>query len=306
METLYLLEEENAFLTQNYIERLKKENSEYEIIRYNDKEISFSKVLEDLDTYNLFSSHKMVVFMNPAFLLGESNKEETVLFEKYLENPNKENTLIIVASKLDDRKKIVKLLRSKAVVPNLTIRPFEFAKNTFKGYEIDDSTIRYLLDFCKENYEKLTNEIEKLKLYCYDARKITKKEIDDVVDRYLDDSIFDLVDSIVNKKKDKAYFIYDELLSHNEEPLKILIMVANQFRLLYQVKVLANEKYTENEIANFLKVHPYRVKLAKEKSFVYSLDELLNHLLSLAQLDEDLKMGKMYPKIGFELFINSL
>ena len=55
-----------------------------------------------------------------------------------------------------------------------------------------------------------------------------------------------------------------------------------------------------------LKVHPYRVKLAKEKSFLYSSDELLNHLLSLAQLDEDLKRGTIYPKVGFELFINSL
>ena len=75
---------------------------------------------------------------------------------------------------------------------------------------------------------------------------------------------------------------------------------------MYQVKQLYLNGYTENNIASILKIHPYRVKLAAQNSKKYDSDILLNYISKLANLDINIKNGKIDKKLGLELFIISL
>ena len=88
--------------------------------------------------------------------------------------------------------------------------------------------------------------------------------------------------------------------------MKIMILVANQFRIMYQVKVLSQDGMSEKEIASFLEIHPYRVKLAKEKSYSYSFADLRNNLKKLAEIDYQIKSGKSYGNLNFEMFLLNL
>src|SRR5699024_182405 len=140
-------------------------------------------------------------------------------------------------------------------------------------------------EYCSYRNEKIMHELEKLKLYKLDEKVITIEDINRIVEKEYDDNIFDFVDCIIAKQKQKAYQIYQHLLLQNEEPMKIMILVANQFRIMYQVKVLSQDGMSEKEIASFLEIHPYRVKLAKEKSYSYSFADLRNNLKKLAEID---------------------
>ena len=60
----------------------------------------------------------------------------------------------------------------------------------------------------------------------------------------------------MQQKVKDAYLIYQDLLTQNEEPFKILIMIANQFRLMSQVIQLSRQGYREAEVAKTLNVHP--------------------------------------------------
>lgn len=309
LKPIYLIVSEDDFLVDQKVKTLLEKHSDYETVKYDLKETSLENVLEDLNTYNFLISHKMIIAFNASFLTAEGSKEsEEVLesFSKYLDNPNLENTLILVCSKLDERKKIVKKTISHAVTLEIEMNIEAFVKGILENYEMSNDTIQYLIEFCRGNYEKIKNELEKLKLYCYDEKKITKSDIDAIVERTIDDNIFNLVEAIVTKNKKTAFEIYEELLKHNEEPIKILILVANQFRLLYQVKVLNKERRSESEIASLLGVHPYRVKLANQKSREYTEKELLLCLNKLADLDSDIKQGKTFQNVGFELFVLNL
>ena len=54
--------------------------------------------------------------------------------------------------------------------------------------------------------------------------------------------------------------IYNEMLKQKEEPIAIIITLANQIRIMFQSKKLYSLGYKENEIATTLNIHPFRVK----------------------------------------------
>ena len=120
------------------------------------------------------------------------------------------------------------------------------------------------------------------------------------------DNIFNLIDAIVAKNKSKAYSITQDLINKGEDISKIIIMVSDQFRLMYQVKSLLKEGFNQDFIASKLKIHPYRVKLAIEKGYNYSSKTLLTNLDYFFNLDYMIKSGNNNPKLVFELFLANL
>ena len=80
-----------------------------------------------------------------------------------------------------------------------------------------------------------------------------------------------------------------------------MILLSNQIRLIYNVKILNN--LSDIEISNLLEVKEYPVKLARSKALMYKKDELLNLLYNLAKIDEDIKSGKQLIDVAFLSFI---
>ena len=80
-------------------------------------------------------------------------------------------------------------------------------------------------------------------------------------------------------------------------------MLANQFRIMYQSKELLIKGYSEKDIASILKIHPYRVKLAIQNSRSYNSNTLLKYINDLADIDLNIKKGKLNKDLALELFI---
>ena len=118
--------------------------------------------------------------------------------------------------------------------------------------------------------------------------------------------IFKFVDDIINKNKKEAIKTYKELLKLNEEPIKIIALLASKFRLMYQANKLAKKGYTEESISEILKVHKYPVHLAILSGYKYSSEILLKYLNDLADLDIGIKTGEKDKELALELFILSL
>ena len=173
----------------------------------------------------------------------------------------------------------------------------------FGDYKIDNITLEYLKDRVGKNLDILSQEIEKIKIYKDNDKTITNDDITKLTSKNIDVDIFTLIDSIVTKDKDKAMTIYNEMIKLNEEPIKIIVMLANQFRIMYQATRLYKKGYSGNDIAELLGIHPYRIKLALEKSRSYTEKQLINNLYNLAVLDEEIKTGKKDKYLALELFL---
>lgn len=300
MDKLILIEGENPVLIQKEIDKIINKLTNYELIKYDLNEIEFNKIIEDLDTYDMFLKQKVIIAYNPLFLVEKTDFKEDK-FLKYINNPS-DNILILVVNKLNNRLKLVTEI--KKVFKIITIKNIDyntFIENNLENYKMDKSTIQYFLNKVGQNYNIIESELEKLKLYKVDKKIITKEDINLISNRNIESSIFDLIDSIIKKDKKKVYELYEHFLSSGTEIMQIMIMLANQIRLIYNVKVL--NRLSDYEISNLLEVHEYPVKLARNKGYNYSKKELLNMLYNLAILDEDIKSNKCLQNISFLTFI---
>ena len=173
----------------------------------------------------------------------------------------------------------------------------------FKGYNIDYKTINLFIDRIGNNPLIIQNEINKIKIYKGNDKNITDEDILNLTIKLIEIDIFKLIDYIVKKDKEKALELYYEMLKMNEEPIKIVVILANQFRIMYQAKELFKKGYSEKDIASILKIHPYRVKLAIQNGRNYTSETLLKYLNDLANIDIGIKTGTLNKDLALELFI---
>ena len=277
-----------------------------DIIKYSYPDTGIQNILEELNTYNFLSNCKLIIFYNCTFLSKEADKEVKEL-KKYLENPS-DNYLILVNDSLSERKEIKELISCGIEVVESNTSIVDLIKNNLEFCTIDDRTIKYLIDYCLNNNEKILNELEKIKCYKYSEndKNITINDINNIVMKDYDEDIFDLVNAIANRNREKAFDIYGRIKEKEKDSVNIIASVSSNIRNLYSVRVLLEKKYKQNEIATILGIKPYAVQIASERCGNYSKNKLLFFLNTLADIDYKTKSGNGRDNALFEMFLLSL
>lgn len=310
---IYLFYGIEDYLIQKEIDNIKQKYNieEISISRYDLINTNIEKIIEDCEMNSMFTDKKVIIVNNSYIFTGQSKKgqieQNLEALEKYINNPNIDTLLIFISDseKLDERKKIVKLIKQKGIVKefNTTTNINSIVKSFFNDYKISDSSITKLINRVGNNLPLLEEEAEKLKLYKDDTKEINDEDILKITNKNVDLDIFKLIDNIIMKNKKVAIETYNEMIKYGEEPIKILIMIASQIRLMYQTKLFYKKGYTEKDSASLLGIHPYRVKLATEKGRKYTESDLLMYLDNLADLDSKIKQSNVDKKMAIELFI---
>lgn len=311
---LYLLYGTENYLIKKEIDKILDTNSieKINVSEYNLEIDNFKDIIEDANTISLFADKKAIIVNNSYIFTGKNIKSDNdpELFLDYFKNINPDSIIIFTvdSEKLDERKKLVKEIKKVGTVRDFNKKNdlTDILKNMFEGYSISIQDIRFMIDRCGNNLDILSQEANKIKIYKDTDKNITREDIINLTSKNIDIDIFGFVDTIVNKNKNKALEIYKEMLINGEEPIKILVILANQFRIIYQAKELYRQGYSGNDIATMIGIHPYRIKLALEKARDYNSDTLLKYLEKLADLDYDIKVGNIESSLGLEMFILSI
>ena len=206
----------------------------------------------------------------------------------------------------EKRSKLFKLLEEKAKIINTkNVDLNTYIKDGLKDYDIDKTLITLIKDKCNNNYHRITNEINKIKLYKEDNKKITKEDINVLIKKDLNINIYDLTNAINKKDIRKSLELFNELLKNNEDEIKILGSLANNYRLLMNIKNLVTQ-YKDEEIIKKLKMHPYRLKMLKEQSNNYTKEEISKIINKLQKIDINIKSGLIDKKDALEMFLLEL
>ena len=311
MNKIYLIYGDENYFIDKEIFKLKAEYNSYDLVIYNMLENNISDAVDDACMLSLFSSNKLIFCYNCIFLTGskcEINHDIDSLLSYLNSDSNSILVLIVNNEALDNRKKIVKELNKFNVIKCSKLKPYELDNFVISyckdnGFNISSKALRLFLNKLNDNLYIITSELDKLFIY-KDNKNIDESDVSLVTSKVINTNIFDLINSIINKDIDKSLMLYDDLLLVNEEEIKLIVTLANQFRLIYQVKTMFKMGFSELDISKKLEVHPYRIKLANGINI--STSDCLIYLKKLSLLDEDIKSGKADKKIGFEKFILSL
>ena len=282
-----------------------------DVAKYDLSVDKIDSLLDDASCISLFGDKKVLIGENAIFLTGANTSVNHNLdyLERYISETSHQNIVIItvLTEKLDERKKIVKMLKKnvtvikKDVIDEKDLSSFVSSEFKQKGYEIDYKTSKYFTDYVGKNVDILLSEINKMIIYKDTDKTITIDDINNVSSKAFNDNVFDLCDAIMKKDFKKIFSCYNDLISLKEEPIKIISLISNQFILLYQAKLLSKDGKTNKDIASILAVHPYRIRLALETDYmIYELEVIIK---KLHNLDYNIKSGKEDKTSGLESFL---
>lgn len=298
----------NNEIVKEHINKIVKENdiNRESISSYDLETDNIMNALEDINTLSIFSDKKLVIVYNIESLIKKDDKNNDLHVSeliKYLNNQS-DNILIITGKSLPNRKKLITSFDSfstKIEATNFDIN--SYINELLNGYKMSNNDIELLKTYCSNDLLRIKNEIEKLKLYRFDEKQITRNDIESLVKKDLDKTIFDLINSVEKGTKNRSFDIYKELKEQNEEDMKILSMLANNYRLIYQIKNLTYTK-TDNEIKEILGIsNPKRISVLRSKGYNYTNKDLENILSFLADLDYKIKNGLMDKETAVYLFL---
>lgn len=317
---IYVLYGNQKFLVDQFIDTLSKQVLEESSMDFNYetfdlKEDPIEVAVEAAETLPFMGEKRLIVASQAYFLTGlkGSTKVEHDLasLERYLESPVEFSVLVLIVDqdKLDERKKVVKSLKKRAIMCACSslgannLQSWLQDRATHYDVQLEENAAGLLCQFVGENLQLLSKEIEKMAQYVGRSGVITPLVVNELISKTIEQDVFALVDDVVHARTSKAFSSLQELVKRNEEPIKILFLLARQFRIIYKAKELDRTGYSGGEMARQIGVHPYVCKLAIQQGKRFSKEKLTQILDQLAEMDYLIKTGKLEKVLALEIFI---
>lgn len=305
----YLYYGDDISLINNEVSKLKNKIGISGDIIYYDIE-NISDIVVESSTIGMFNPYKFIVIDTSSYFSSKKDMDISSL-TNYFDNYNVNSYLIFTygSSSIDSRRKLFKLISDNGVVKKLEANSEylnDFISNYIKdnGYSMDMNSMSYLLSRCDNNIDNIRNELDKLMLYKLNDKVITRDDISLLTIEDINDTVFELVSSILKNNNEKAMKLYYNFINNGMDVSQIIAVISNQIRLLFQVKRLYNSGKSNDEIAKILEFKSvYRVKYLLSDCYYYSEGDLLKYLSKLADIDKAIKTGNGDGKLLLELFI---
>lgn len=300
---VYLIYSTSYRLLEEELGNIFKDNSDIEVIDFNDSNIN--EIINLASYTSLFDDNKNLLIKN--FSLSEKDCE---LLEKYINNPNPQTTIVFVTDKkIDERKKIIKLLKVKNTYVN--IKPLNYKDISQKlmtiakknGYKLYLNDANYITFASLSNYDIAYNQLEKVFLYYNNPCEIEKRVLENLISHSLDDNSFKFVDAVIKRNINDAISIINDFKLFKIEPLILVSMLAKEYRSLLITKDLYQKGYSNQKIQEIVGLSDWQTDKMINNTYSYSISELEDKILDLTKLDFDLKTSKIDKYLGLEMFI---
>jgi DNA polymerase III subunit delta len=285
-----------------------QKKAKYALRVFNEEELDFQSVKNELETGSLFDDKKIVVLKN--IFADKTFKEEFFKnAEKFLKQEN--IILIFQEGSADKRDGLFKFLLKEADCREfLPLEDRELSgwiKKEFEKYKTqsDAKAIDELVLYVGNNMWQLENEIIKLSSYSKNS-VVTEKEVRLLVKPKIENDIFATIECLAQKNKEKALYLIHKHLEKGDSPLYILTMINFQLRNLLEIKDLMERKVLYCDMAGKSRLHPFVVRKTYAQAQKFSLPQLKKIYQKIFQADLSIKTGKIEPETALDLLISGV
>lgn len=293
---IYLISNESFRLINEEIKKIVKGNN-YETFNLN--KCSIKEVIEEASYFSLDSNVKYLVVSNANIFGSDKIGDVTTdLVLKYMTNPNPNTVLIFTTQKtIDTRKKIVKELKNKYKVINTpkmdrkSLSSFLIDYIRQNDFDIDYQTINYVINNSYNDLDIMLNELDKVMLYYNFPCRIKYDDVIKIVGEELDSNNFHFVNAVIEKNLANALKILKSLKVYKVDATVLATLLAREYRLMFYVKKLYQEKVSISEICSNLSLADWQVNKLYNNGLHYSEKELLRNLVDLCNIDMNIKKG---------------
>ncbi len=303
-----LLHGNDEFSTKEKLENLigDKKDPELDLNIVYSTNVSFNNYKEYIHTISLFSGRRILVFHDLVSKIIASKSDDWKDFiEVTLNKPNVNEVIFVESKEINLRSNKVSNISdmSEIFLFNIPtgrgswekIKLWIAERQKFHNINISQAGVNKLIDLIGSNYRYLDNELIKLSNYKLD-QTIDDKDVEIMVSGIRESSIFELIDSILEKNIISASKLLDQMISNGQNFFSIQQMLSRQVRLIImtqnliqindpkeiQKKIQVNSSFAFNKILN--------------QSKQFSNKRMKDILKNLLQLDIDIKSGNKTEK----------
>ncbi len=288
---VYLVDGEEAYyldkITQYFEEKiLPPSERDFNLMVLYGKDTTWADVVNACRRFPMFAD-KQVVVLKDAAQLRDIN-----LLAGYMEHPSPTTIFLIEHrfKKTDGRGKLVKLAKEKG---------FYFTSDKIKddhvpqwietygreiGFHIGERESQILATYLGNDLQKITNEIEKVRINIPDESALTTALIQKYIGISREYNVFEFPEALTSGDRDKLYRMLSYFTANPKSaPLPLVIgSFYNHFNRLYQAQFLKGK--SEKDVATALGTYPSKVREIMGLAQQWPLARVEHCLLLLGKL----------------------
>lgn len=304
----YLLYGDEAYLKQQYkhnlVKALNPDGDTMNFNHYEGKGVDVKQLIDLCETMPFFAERRVILLEDTGFFKNKS--EELADYMKELPDYL---CMVFVESEVDKRNRMYKAVKACGTIA-------EFARQDEKtlmrwaagilgkaGKKITQRDMELLLTKTGTDMGNLRMELEKLICYTEGRDVVTAEDIEEICTTQTTNRIFDMVRAVTEKNQKRALDLYYDLLTLKEPPMRILFLLAKQYRQLLQVKQFAEAGLAQQEMASKLGVPSFAVRNIASCARAYTISELEQAIKDFVDAEESVKTGRLEDKLSVELLI---
>ncbi|MEY4617741.1 MAG: hypothetical protein RJB66_2701 [Pseudomonadota bacterium] len=310
IDPLYLLIGEERYFSERCLAQLRHTLVSEDLREFNEdlfyaSDVNIEKVIDSLQTFPVMAEKRLVI-LKEAHLLTE--KSWAQLDE--IKELNKDTTVfVILAHQLDKRKKSIKKWVDWGTVIDC-VTPQEASRSGWirsmakeKGLELDNESLGYMVQMGANTLEELDRDLDKLFLFFGEPRKITIGDVARVLERSREESIFSLAEAVAKKDRPQALFLFHRLHAQGESEIALVALIARHLRILLKLKEAQSLGLKGPSLAQKVGVNNYFLSNYVQQSSLWTEKSLAAALMSLADIDRQLKSSSLAPDLWLEQFL---
>ncbi len=203
----------------------------------------------------------------------------------------------------DGRARIVACLKPKRNELPDWIR----ARARLRRVKLDPSALADLADFIGDDLRQIDQELIKLADYAGPARPVTRDDVRRLVPATRAANIFEMMDALgMGDAATAGRLLLHALDADGEPPLRLLGMIARQYRLLIQAKALQADGLKPPDIAKALGVQEWTAPKLLTQASRHTFARLERSLEQILAADEAIKTGRLGDREAMDILFAEL
>ena len=266
---------------------------------------SASQVRDTIEMLPVMCERRLVFFKGVHAL--KEKEWETLM--PIIENPVESTVLVLVADKIDKRKKFAKKVAETGVMLELKI-PYENQIPVWVDYiaynhqlELPREVIALIHQLVGNSLSEINSEMTKLKQYVGDRKNVTQEDVYQVVSRAKVENVFDLATAIGRKDRVRALSCLSNILENGQNEVGALAMILRHVRILAALQDGVKKGLSGPKLSAKAGVPSFFLKDYLQQSRAWSHQKVVKTIRSLHETDRAMKTSPISSHIWLENFI---
>ena len=308
---VYLFYGEEKYLIRQYQSRLTDavlgENAGMNLSVFEGKNADPKEIMSQAQTMPFFADYRVILVQESGFY-----KKTPEGMAEYLSEIPDTALLLVVESEVDKRSRMFKQTEKNGRAVQFTrqkdavLKKWILSQLKKEGKKITEPVMNAFLECTGDDMELISQELEKLLCYTMEKDVISAEDVKAVCVPSVGNHIFDMIDALAAKNRQRAMDLYLDLLRLREPPMRILFLIGRQFYILNRLKSMRKTGMGDKEMASAVKIPPFAVKKNLAQAAKFTDEQIQETIETCVQADADVKSGHLSDRMAVELVMTSI